>query len=141
MLINIASKDASDCSSQDLENAELDEDLDEAILSHLTWMKRLKSLVILLDSLPPPHVSHVFILDWLREEGADSLERLWVTAIGMDSGNLFESGLLDLIRGPTVKSAGFTNDFELQSHSVEELDDDRYLQLEHLSSICFDFWI
>ncbi len=150
MLINITYKEITDSSSQDsdaynqdLEDLEqFNKGLKEKLLPHLTWMRKLKNLVILIDSHSQRHVedyfSEVFIFDWHREIGTDSLERL-VFPPGRVDDDLYESTLVGAMRGPIVKSV-LTNfvDWSYYHYLHDELDDDKYRQLEHLSEIRFD---
>ena len=152
MLINITYKEITDSSSQDsdaynqdLEDLEqFNKGLKEKLLPHLTWMRKLKNLVILIDSHSQRHVedyfSEVFIFDWHREIGTDSLERL-VFPPGRVDDDLYESTLLGAMRGPIVKSVLVLlsySDWSYYLNLHDELDDDKYRQLEHLSQIRFD---
>jgi len=81
LLISVTYKEA-DCSTDEEEVD--DEVIKGELLPHLTWMQRLKSLVILLGSHSQSGVwdnsIREFTFNWLPDLHADSLERLWVTS-------------------------------------------------------------
>ena len=139
LLISVTYKEA-DCSTDE---EEVDgEVIKRELLPHLTWMQRLKSLVILLGSHSQSGVwddsTREFIFNWLPDLQADSLERLWVTT-SMDYDWLDDYGLEGVIGGSTVKSIVMQfSDVNLSADSCV-LYDDRFRHLEHLADTPFDY--
>ena len=139
MLISVTYKEA-DCSTDEEEVD--DEVIKGEMLPYLTWMQRLKSLVILLGSHSQSYVmddsTREFTFNWLPDLQADSLERLWVTT-SMDYDWLDDYGLECVIGGSTVKSIVTQfSDVDLSADSCV-LYDDRFRHLEHLADIPFDY--
>ncbi len=97
----------------------------ENLLPHLSWMKNLRSLILVGDG--EEHFLYEF-LDWLIEErkgSSNALERLWYT----DSDIKTEMPEIVELYGPHVKSLVF------QEYDESELKEERYQQLEHVAGI------
>lgn len=110
----------------------------EELLPHYTWMKRLKSLKILVSqSQHKDDLAEVFILDWLQKLRPQSLERLWIDS-DFDSDAFDEYGLLSEMPGPIVKST-LADFVPFSDFHVAKLNDKKCRYLEHLGNIPFDY--
>ena len=99
-------------------------------------------MVILLGSHSQRNVTddstREFVLYWLPDIPAKSLERLWVTT-SMNYESFDDHGLEVVIGGSTVKSVVTQfNDYDVIADSCV-LYDERFRHLEHLADIPFDY--